>query len=118
MAGLVFVKTKELDKIVKFYTETIKCTKWVSQPDIEILKHENFIIGFHDSDSIDSAGLFTFFYDTTDKVDAMFTILKKLDLVLTKPRENKKYKIYNFFAKDIEGRNLEFQTFLHDLPPI
>lgn len=118
MAGLVFVKTKELDKIVKFYTETIGCTKWVSQPDIEILKHDNFLIGFHASDSIDSTGLFTFFYHSKDDVDLMFETMKALKLNTTVPSENTKYKIYNFFAKDVEGRNIEFQTFLHELPPI
>ncbi|MCE7735636.1 MAG: VOC family protein [Candidatus Heimdallarchaeota archaeon] len=112
------MKTKDLENVVKFYIQTIGCTKWVSQPEIEILKHDNFIIGFHASNSVDSAGLFTFFYETTKEVDSMFELLKSMDLASTEPKENSKYKIYNFFAKDVEGRNLEFQTFLHELPPI
>jgi hypothetical protein len=34
------------------------------------------------------------------------------------PRENPQYRIYNFFARDPEGRLIEFQTFLHELPPL
>ena len=118
MTGLVFVKTQDLENIVKFYTQIIGCTKWVSQPEIEILKHDNFLIGFHASDSMDSAGLFTFFYNSKEEVDSMFKTMKTLKLNTTVPAENSKYKIYNFFAKDVEGRNIEFQTFLHELPPI
>ena len=33
------------------------------------------------------------------------------------PRENPDYRIYHFFARDPEGRSLEFQSFLHELPP-
>lgn len=118
MAGLVFVKTQDLTKIVKFYIDVIGCEKWVSQPDIEIIKSDNFIIGFHQAEDIDSACLFTFFYDTKGEVDEMYLKFKELNLDKTKPSENTKYKIYNFFARDIEGRKLEFQTFLHELPPI
>lgn len=118
MAGLIFVKTQNLEEIIEFYINTIGCISWLSQPEIEIVKHDNFIIGFHASDSIDSAGLFTFFYKSKLEVDSMYEILKTKDLTTTEPKENNKYKIYNFFAKDVEGRNLEFQTFLHELPPI
>jgi hypothetical protein len=31
------------------------------------------------------------------------------------PRVNDRYQIYQFFAKDPEGRQLEFQAFLHPL---
>lgn len=35
------------------------------------------------------------------------------DTADAEPRENKDYKIYQFFAKDPEGRTLEFQYFMH-----
>lgn len=118
MAGLVFVKTKDLTNIVKFYIDVIGCEKWVSQPDIEIIKSDNFLIGFHQAEDVDSSVLFTFFYESKEEVDTMYNRMKKLGLAKTEPSENAKYMIYNFFAQDIEGRKTEFQMFLHDLPPI
>lgn len=117
MAGIVFVKTTKLEEIVKFYTEEIGCTKWLSQPNIEILRHENLLIGFHQQAKADQTGLLTFFFETKPEVNAMFNKLEKLELAFAKPKFNDTYKIYNFFAKDIEGRDIEFQTFLHELPP-
>lgn len=116
MAGIVFVKTTILEKIVKFYTEEIGCTKWLSQPNIEILRHENLLIGFHQQVKSDQTGLLTFFFDTKPEVNAMFVKMQERGLAFAKPKFNDTYKIYNFFAKDIEGRNIEFQTFLHELP--
>lgn len=118
MAGLVFVKTKDLTKTVQFYIDVIGCEKWLSQPDIEIIKNDNFLIGFHQADDMDSAVLFSFFYKTRKEVDKMYDKMKKLNLTSTEPVENSKYKIYNFFALDNEGRKLEFQTFLHAIPSI
>jgi len=40
------------------------------------------------------------------------------DVATTEPRENTKYRIYNFFGRDPEGRAIEFQCFLHPLPEI
>jgi hypothetical protein len=34
------------------------------------------------------------------------------------PRTNERYRIYNFFARDPDGRLIEFQHFLHDLPAL
>ncbi|MHA2090044.1 MAG: VOC family protein [Candidatus Kariarchaeaceae archaeon] len=116
MAGLVFLRSNDLPKIVEFYCNRIEMTKWLSQPDIEILQHENFLIGFHNQSKIDKAGLLTFFYETMEDVDHMYNRLK--DIAVSEPRINKKYKIYNFFARDPEGRKLEFQAFLHNLHPL
>jgi len=33
------------------------------------------------------------------------------------PKENEKFKIYNFFAKDPNGITIEVQYFLHPFPP-
>lgn len=40
------------------------------------------------------------------------------DIADGKPRHNERYQIYQFFAKDPEGRNLEFQAFLHPLTEV
>jgi hypothetical protein len=36
---------------------------------------------------------------------------KFLDEALDAPRDNPRYPIYNFFARDPEGRLIEFQVF-------
>ncbi|MFX0170678.1 MAG: hypothetical protein ACFE9L_02030 [Candidatus Hodarchaeota archaeon] len=37
------------------------------------------------------------------------------DHAITAPIENEKYNIYQFYAKDPEERDLEFQAFLHQI---
>lgn len=111
MSGVIFIRTQMLDELVKFYTEKIGCHIWIDQKDVIILKHGNFIFGLHSSSVSDLDTLLTFFYDTKDDVDKMAEIMT--DNKLTDPNENKRYSIYNFFAKDPEGRKLEFQHFNH-----
>lgn len=118
MAGLIFIKTANFNETVEFYTKTLKFELWLKQPDIWILKHGNFLVGFQDSDEISMAPLMTLFYSTNEEVDEMHELLASMGLTITEPKENKTYRIYNFFAKDPEGRQLEFQKFLHELPPI
>lgn len=115
MAGLIFLKTRKLDEISNFYIEKIGAKKWISQPDIEILRHDNLLFGFHQQNESDLGVLLTFFFETKEEVNSMYQVLK--GVTTSEPKENSKYKIYNFFAKDPEGRNIEFQTFLHKLPP-
>ena len=86
---------------------------WLEQPQICILRHGNFLIGFHEAGSVDSGCLLTFYYDTNEEVDAMYPKLK--DTASFAPRVNEKYNIYHFFAKDPEGRDIEFQRFLNDI---
>ncbi|MHA2502558.1 MAG: VOC family protein [Candidatus Kariarchaeaceae archaeon] len=117
MAGIVFVTTEKLQEMVEFYTDTLGMTPWLSQPDVEMLAHGNMIIGFHQQQKPTPAGcLFTFFYSSQEEVDAMYAKIK--DLATTTPKFNEKYQIYNFFARDPEGRKLEFQQFRHDLKPL
>jgi hypothetical protein len=33
------------------------------------------------------------------------------------PKTNERYRIYHFFGKDPEGRNIECQAFLHPVQP-
>lgn len=116
MAGIVFLRTTQLERMRAFYTERIGMSVWLEQPDIAILRHGNLLIGFHGQASADLDGLITFFYETREEVDAMYERVR--DIASTEPRENSKYRIYNFFAVDPEGRKLEFQHFLHPVPPI
>lgn len=114
--GLIFVRTLNLERITKFYCDDIGMRIYLQQPDINILQLGNLLVGFHEKDgsSCDTDSLLTFFYEDSMIVDQLYEKLKSI--AITSPKENEKYKIYNFFAKDPEGRTIEFQTFLHDLP--
>lgn len=112
MAGLIFIRTGNLHKIVEFYKE-LGMNIWIQQPGIEILCHGNFLVGFHSSSEIDRDTLLTFFYETKDEVDDMYKRFEEIAISI--PNINDKYKIYNFFAKDPEGRKIEFQSFMHDI---
>jgi len=91
-------------------------TVWLEQPDISILRFGNLLVGFQKHETADIDLLLTFYYDTREQVDTMH---KKLsDIATTVPRENTKYRIYNFFGEDPEGRRAEFQCFLHPVPSI
>jgi hypothetical protein len=57
--------------------------------------------------------MYTFVYPLIEQVDEMYNLLQ--DISDGQPRYNERYRIYQFFAKDPEGRNLEFQAFLHPL---
>ena len=114
MAGIVFLKTNKLKEIVDFYINEIGAKIWVDQGDCVILKHGNFIFGFCEREGdITKGWLLTFFYQTKEEVDQMYTKLKhRAD---SKPKKSEKYKIYQFYAKDPENRPLEFQVFLNDI---
>ena len=120
MSGLIFLKCKDLPGIREFYLDTVEMKIWLEQPQISILRHGNFLIGFHETGEIDDgcfqadnckqSCLLTFYYETNEEVDEMYLKLK--DTASFSPRINEKYNIYHFFAKDPEGRNIEFQRFL------
>lgn len=121
LGGLVFIKTRELDSLAQFYTETIGMELWLEQPNIIILHHGNMILGFHqiqnmDEQEPDLQGMYTFVYPSLEQVDGMHSKLQHI--ADGKPRHNERYKIYQFFAKDPEGRDLEFQAFLHPLKEV
>eukprot|EP00565_Helicotheca_tamesis_P001908 CAMPEP_0185727448 /NCGR_PEP_ID=MMETSP1171-20130828/3139_1 /TAXON_ID=374046 /ORGANISM="Helicotheca tamensis, Strain CCMP826" /LENGTH=146 /DNA_ID=CAMNT_0028396023 /DNA_START=245 /DNA_END=686 /DNA_ORIENTATION=+ len=116
--GLVFLKTKNRNALVKFYMEQINMSIWLEQPDITILQHGNMLLGFHQikdgsNDTPDVSGMYTFVYPSWSQVDKMYDRLK--DIADGTPRVNERYKIYQFFATDPEGRTVEFQAFLHPL---
>ncbi|MFW6141000.1 MAG: nitroreductase family protein [Candidatus Saliniplasma sp.] len=115
MSGIHFMKTEELEEIKDFYTNKIGMDIWVDQGQCVILKHGNMLLGFCEADEPDTDGVITFFYEDKKQVNEMYDMFE--DSVETKPKENETYNIYNFFAKDVEGRTIEFQTFLHPLEP-
>lgn len=114
MAGIVFLKTENLARILEFYTGRVGMSVWLEQPDITILRHGNLLIGFQQHTTSDVAGVITFFYPAKTDVDAIYGALQ--DLAVEPPHTNERYRIYNFFARDPDGRMIEFQQFLHELP--
>lgn len=111
MSGIVFMKTCIQDQLREFYTNKVGCELWLDQGGCCLFRHGNFITGFCAADRAETSGMLTFFYETAADVDAMYEIMK--DCADGPPRENSRYRIYQFFAKDPEGRALEFQYFLH-----
>ena len=116
MPGIVFFKTKMLNQIAEFYTKEVGMTIWLTQANCIILRFENMLVGFCQDDFGELGGLITFYYDSKEQVNELYEKFK--DIASEPPRENEKYQIYNFFAKDPEGRGIEFQSFLHEVEPI
>ncbi len=115
MAGIVFYASRDIDSVVAFYREKLNCELWLKQEDCTVLRHDNLLFGFCSRNEIDSAGIITFFYDSPDEVDRVYSILE--EFAEKPPLHNRKYDIYHFFAQDPEGRTVEIQYFAHPLNP-
>ena len=110
------MRTAQFDAVKSFYLDRMGMEVWLEQPEISILRFGNLLVGLHKQPVGDTDSLLTFYYDSREDVDAMYTKLSAF--ATTEPRENTRYCIYNFFGKDPEGRQFEIQHFLHPLPPI
>jgi nitroreductase len=88
---------------------------WLDQGDCAVMQHGNLLLGFCERPGEPLEGIITIFYETREEVDAAYQALQ--DLAEGPPKENEAYHIYHFFARDPEGRQLEFQAFLHNLQP-
>ncbi len=115
MAGIQFHRTQDVSLMVEFYNKGIGMDLWFRQPGCMILKHGNLLLGFCQDDEKDTSGIITFFYRDKQQVDEMYARLKSS--ATSEPAERRKTDIYQFYAKDPEERTIEFQTFLHPLPP-
>ena len=113
LGGLVFLKTKDRQNLVQFYCKKLGMEVWLEQPDITIVAHGNLLLGLHQKLDCepDTQGMYTLVYPSIEAVDDMYGRLK--DIADGPPRYNERYRIYQFFATDPEGRQLEFQVFLH-----
>jgi nitroreductase/predicted lactoylglutathione lyase len=111
MSGIVFFKTRMPDELKEFYTSQVGCEIWLEQADCFLFRHGNMILGFHQQEDADTDAMITFFYESKDAVDQMYDKFK--DVAESKPTANAKYRIYHFFARDPEGRTIEFQWFDH-----
>ncbi len=109
MTGIVFLVTERLDEIIRFYTEQVGCQIWMDQGACKILRHGTFLLGFCQGEEAETCGVLTFVYGDRESVDKAYEVFEAS--ALDPPRENPRYPIYNFFARDPEGRLIEFQVF-------
>ena len=118
MSGIVFFRTAARERVVEFYRDRLGFEVWLEQDaGCTILRHDDLKLGFCEASSeedVDTDGIVTLYYETCAEVDERHEALA--DVATGDPRENGDYDIYQFFAADPEGRTLEVQTFLHDLP--
>lgn len=113
MNGIIFFKTQKLEELKEFYINQIGCNLWLDQGDCIILKSGNMLFGLHQQENADIDTLITFVCDSRAEVDRSYNKLKAFSL--SAPALDEKYRIYNFFATDPEGRKLEFQHFEHQI---
>lgn len=113
MSGIVFFGTEQHDAVIDFYTQTVGADVWLEQPGCTILDYDGFRFGFCRAEETDDCGILTFVYDSRDAVDRMHNRVG--DAAREEPHENDRYRIYQFFSDDPDGRTAEFQTFLHEV---
>ena len=109
--GIIFLKTTDLKRCCQFYESKLGFEIWLEQPNCTILKCNNLMIGFIGSGQVENQGIITLFYPSKQEVDDEYLKLK--NIAIEPPKNNEKYNIYQFFARDLEGRLLEFQSFNH-----
>ena len=109
--GIVFFSTQMPELLREFYVSRIGCEVWLDQGSCVLYRFGNMLFAFCEADEAEKSGLITFFFKSKDDVDKAYAELD--DIAVSSPEENKKYSIYHFYAKDPEGRSLEFQYFMH-----
>ena len=111
--GIIFFRTKNLQALKDFYLHRMGMDIWLDQGGCIIFRRANLLLGFCQQEEITSGGMITIFYPRQEDVDQAYESLK--EIATCEPNENKAYNIYQFFAVDPEGRELEFQAFLHPI---
>jgi len=115
--GIVFYKTNDLKSLSEFYIDTVGCELWLDQGGCQIFKFGNMLVGFCQREGdADLGALVTFFYPNRNGVDSMYTKLKST--AVDAPKDNDDYRIYHFYAKDPDGRPIEFQYFWDEMKEI
>jgi hypothetical protein len=111
--GIIFFQTQNIEKLNQFYIHEVGCELWMDQGGCQIYKHGNMLFGFCQRENADLEGMITFFYTEKRKVDEMYEKFEKI--AEAEPKDNPQYLIYHFFAKDPEGRAIEFQYFNNEI---
>lgn len=112
-SGIIFLTTENLNIVKDFYQNKLKCQLWLDQGSCTIYRYGNLLLGFCEGKKADTNGIITFFFKNKEDVRKAYSKMK--NIAKSEPKENKKYRIYHFFAVDPEGRTIEFQCFLHPI---
>ncbi len=118
---ITFLRTNDLEKTSDFYLNVLNCKLIVDQGQCHIYEtSKGAYIGFcyHEVLNYDKNTVcLTFVCNSTEEVDLWYENLKTKGVnVRDPPTENKKFRIYNFFAEDSNGITIEIQYFLHPFP--
>ena len=111
--GIVFFNTTRLEEIKEFYIDQLGCKLWIDQGNCAILRYGNLLVGFCAGKKSEPEAVITFFFESREGVDRQYQKFKSI--AIAPPKENKKYRIYHFYARDPEGRSIEFQYFMHPI---
>ena len=109
VTGVVFFQTQQLDVLTDFYRQRVGTELWMDQRDCRIFRHGQVLFGFCEREQTEICGVLTFVYPDRAGVDRMYGEFR-LD-ALDPPKDTPRYPIYNFFARDPDGRLIEFQVF-------
>lgn len=117
-AQVVFVPVGDLAHSAQFYETVLLLPLAVDQGGIRIYRVAGGgFLGLCQSSgplAADDRLILTF---VTDSVDAWHERLTAQGTPTDgAPRENERYRIYHFFARDPDGYRIEIQRFLHPLP--
>lgn len=107
--GIIFFQTTQLDVLTEFYLDKVGCKLWLEQAECRVFQYGNMLLGFCQREELDKLGMISFNVDTKEKVDQYYNVLSSI--ALSEPKDNSTYRLYHFYAKDPDGRNIEFQYF-------
>ncbi|HRX75951.1 MAG TPA: NAD(P)-dependent oxidoreductase [Candidatus Cloacimonadota bacterium] len=110
MAGIIFFKTTHLKLISDFYQQYLGMGLWLDQGQCKIFESGNLRLGFCAAEQAETSGTITFYYSSIAEVDKAYTRFTRI--ATSQPKQNPDFNIYHFWARDPEGRILEFQHFL------
>jgi len=101
------------EELHAFYSQRCGMELWLDQGGCRIYRSGNLLLGFCHREAADLNGIITFFVPGPKEVDEIYQ--RMTDIADAPPRYNPNYRIYQFFARDPEGRTLEFQSFEHQI---
>lgn len=114
MTGILFLATTQRSRVVDFYMERLSFDLWLEQDGCTVLRRENLLLGFCDGENADTGGIVTVVVDSRGAVESWYSRLQ--DVAGSEPVTSEQFDIYHFFGTDPEGRTIEVQTFLHEIP--
>jgi catechol 2,3-dioxygenase-like lactoylglutathione lyase family enzyme len=115
---ITFVPVADLARSAAFYEQTLLLPQALDQGGIKIFRAAGGgFIGLCQSDGPLPANDRLILTFVTERVDEWHTRLEAQGVATDgPPRENRRYRIYHFFARDPDGYRIEIQRFLHPFP--